>query len=62
MTYLLALNQYDKYYNPSRQRLVIQKKDLKAQIKQRLFNDAFRASTDVVDESINFTQFAKEVK
>ena len=35
---------------------------LKSQLKKRLFADAFRASTDVVDESINFTQFAKEIK
>ena len=35
---------------------------LKSQIKKRLFADAFRASTDVVDESINFTTFAKEIK
>lgn len=27
-----------------------------------MFADAFRASTDVVDESINFTTFAKEIK
>ena len=27
-----------------------------------MFNDAFRASTDVVDESINFTEFAKQIK
>ena len=35
---------------------------LKSQIKKRLFADAFRESTDVVDESINFTTFAKEIK
>jgi len=35
---------------------------LKSQIKKRLFADAFRSSTDVVDESINFTTFAKEIK
>ena len=56
-----ALNQYDKYLTQAG-KVGNTEKRLKAQIKQRLFNDAFRASTDVVDESINFTQFAKEVK
>ncbi len=56
-----ALNQYDDYLTKAG-KVGNTEKRLKAQIKQRLFNDAFRASTDVVDESINFTQFAKEVK
>ena len=56
-----ALNQYDKYLTQAG-KVGNTEKRLKAQIKQRLFNDAFRASTDVVDESINFTQFAREIK
>ena len=56
-----ALNQYDDYLNKAG-KVGNTESRLKAQIKQRLFNDAFRASTDVVDESINFTQFAKEIK
>ena len=56
-----ALNQYDDYLNKAG-KVGNTESRLKAQIKQRLFNDAFRASTDVVDGSINFTQFAKEIK
>jgi len=55
-----ALNQYDEYLTKAGKVGNTEKK-LKAQIKQRLFNDAFRASTDVVDESINFTEFAKQI-
>jgi len=56
-----ALNQYDNYLEQAG-KVGNTESRLKAQIKQRLFNDAFRASTDVVDESINFTQFAREMK
>ena len=56
-----ALNQYDEYLKKAG-KVGNTEARLKAQIKQRLFNDAFRASTDVVDESINFTQFAREIK
>lgn len=56
-----ALNQYDSYLTKAG-KVGNAEKRLKSQIKQRLFNDAFRASTDVVDESINFTEFAKQIK
>jgi hypothetical protein len=56
-----ALNQYDKYLTQAG-KVGNTERRLKSQIKQRLFNDAFRASTDVVDESINFTEFAKQIK
>jgi hypothetical protein len=55
-----ALNQYDKYLTQAG-KVGNTEKRLKGQIKQRLFNDAFRASTDVVDESINFTEFARQI-
>jgi hypothetical protein len=55
-----ALNQYDKYLTQAG-KVSNTEKRLKGQIKQRLFNDAFRASTDVVDESINFTEFARQI-
>jgi hypothetical protein len=55
-----ALNQYDRYLTQAG-KVGNTEKRLKGQIKQRLFNDAFRASTDVVDESINFTEFARQI-
>jgi hypothetical protein len=55
-----ALNQYDKYLTQAG-KVGNTERRLKGQIKQRLFNDAFRASTDVVDESINFTEFARQI-
>ena len=55
-----GLKQYDEYMVQAGKPANAEK-TLKAQIKQRLFKDAFRASTDVVDESINFTEFAKQI-
>ena len=57
-----ALNQYDKYMIAAKKPgKAIAEKTLKGQIKQRLFADAFRSSTDMVDETINFTEFAKQI-
>ena len=57
-----ALNQYDKYMIEAKKPAqAVAEKTLKSQIKKRLFADAFRASTDVVDESINFTEFSKQI-
>jgi len=56
-----ALRDYDNYMVQAGKPATAEK-TLKSQIKKRLFADAFRASTDVVDESINFTTFAKEIK
>ena len=55
-----ALNQYDKYMVQAGKTGAAEK-TLKGQIKQRLFADAFRSSTDMVDETINFTEFAKQI-
>ena len=58
-----ALRDYDDYMlKANKPTKAVAEKTLKSQLKKRLFADAFRASTDVVDESINFTQFAKEIK
>lgn len=56
-----ALRDYDNYMVQANKPANAER-TLKSQLKKRLFADAFRASTDVVDESINFTQFAKEIK
>ncbi len=56
-----ALRDYDNYMVQAGKPATAER-TLKSQLKKRLFADAFRASTDVVDESINFTQFAKEIK
>jgi hypothetical protein len=56
-----ALRDYDDYMMKAGKPATAEK-TLKSQIKKRLFADAFRASTDIADESINFTQFAKEIK
>ena len=56
-----ALRDYDNYMVQAGKPANAER-TLKSQLKKRLFADAFRASTDVVDESINFTQFAKEIK
>jgi hypothetical protein len=56
-----ALQDYDNYMVQAGKPATAER-TLKSQLKKRLFADAFRASTDVVDESINFTQFAKEIK
>ena len=57
-----ALNQYDQYMIEAKKPgKAIAEKTLKSQIKKRLFADAFRASTDAVDETINFTEFAKQI-
>ena len=56
-----ALRDYDDYMVKAGKPATAER-TLKSQLKKRLFADAFRASTDVVDESINFTQFAKEIK
>jgi hypothetical protein len=56
-----ALRDYDNYMVQAGKPATAER-TLKSQIKKRLFADAFRASTDVVDESINFTTFAKEIK
>jgi len=55
-----GLKQYDEYMAKAGKPANAEQ-TLKAQIKKRLFADAFRASTDVVDESINFTEFAKQI-
>jgi hypothetical protein len=55
-----GLKQYDEYMVKAG-KTANAEQTLKAQIKKRLFADAFRASTDVVDESINFTEFAKQI-
>lgn len=55
-----ALRDYDNYMVQAGKPANAER-TLKSQLKKRLFADAFRASTDVVDESINFTQFAKEI-
>ena len=55
-----GLKQYDEYMAKAG-KTANAEQTLKAQIKKRLFADAFRASTDVVDESINFTEFAKQI-
>lgn len=55
-----ALNQYDKYMVQAGKTGAAEK-TLKGQIKQRLFADAFRSSTDMVDETIDFTTFAKQI-
>ena len=56
-----ALKDYDNYMVQAG-KPGTSERTLKSQLKKRLFADAFRASTDVADESINFTQFAKEIK
>ena len=56
-----ALKDYDNYMVEAG-KPGTSERTLKSQLKKRLFADAFRASTDVADESINFTQFAKEIK
>tara|TARA_R100000664_G_scaffold6550_1_gene11622 strand:+ start:86 stop:3448 length:3363 start_codon:yes stop_codon:yes gene_type:complete len=56
-----ALRDYDNYMVQAGKPANAER-TLKSQLKKRLFADAFRASTDIVDESINFTQFAKEIK
>ena len=56
-----ALRDYDNYMVQANKPANAER-TLKSQLKKRLFADAFRASTDVVDESINFTTFAKEIK
>jgi len=55
-----GLKQYDEYMAKAGKPANAEQ-TLKSQIKKRLFADAFRASTDVVDESINFTEFAKQI-
>ena len=56
-----ALRNYDKLKGQAG-KITNTENTLKAQLQKRLFADAFRAATNVVDDTIDFTTFAKEIK
>lgn len=56
-----GLRQYDDYMKQAGKPGTAEA-TLKGQIKKRLFADAFRDSTDIATDSIDFTTFAKKVK
>ena len=56
-----ALRSYDELKGQAGQ-ITNTENTLKAQLQKRLFADAFRAATNVVDDTIDFTTFAKEIK
>jgi hypothetical protein len=64
-----GLAEYDKYLARAGQTQVLNngknfsyEENLKAQLKQRLFNDAFRKATKSDLTNVDFAQFAKEIK
>ena len=63
-----ALRGYDEYLARTGQatfkdgKQVLKEVELKSQIKRRLFNDAFRVATKDDLTSVNFTDFARQMK
>ncbi len=63
-----ALRGYDEYLARTKQatfkngKQVLKEVELKSQIKRRLFNDAFRVATKDDLTSVNFTDFARQMK
>lgn len=64
-----GLREYDQYLARTNQakkttdgKVLLEEDNLKAQLKRRLFSDAFRVSTKDNLTSVDFTQFAKEIK